>query len=76
MTNLELLRSTIDDSGLKLKYIAGCLEITPYGLAKKLSGESEFKVSEANILSSILHLDDETRDDIFFAKTFTTSEQN
>lgn len=75
MTNLELLRSRIDQSGLKLKYIAGRLDITPYGLAKKLSGESEFKVSEANILSSILDLDVETRDDIFFASPFTDSEQ-
>ena len=67
MVDLKLLIETINDSGLKMKYVAQGLGITYYGLLKKLKGESEFKASEISKLSLLLGMDTEKRDEIFFA---------
>ena len=67
MVDLKLLNEMINDSGLKVKYVAQGLGITYYGLLKKLKGETEFKASEISKLSSILGMSAEKRDEIFFA---------
>lgn len=64
--NNSLLKQTIADKGYKLKYIAQQIGISSYGLALKLSGNSEFKVTEINKLIDILSLKPEEIEDIFF----------
>lgn len=66
MTNTMLLRETIKKSGLKYRYIAQTMGITPYGLSKKINGETEFKASEIVVLTDVLGLNDTQRDNIFF----------
>lgn len=64
--NMKLLREKIDESGYKLAFIAKKLGITYPGLLKKLTGETEFKVSEVQILRELLNLTDSEMEDIFF----------
>lgn len=66
MTNTNLLNERIDASGLKRGFIAEQLELSAYGLLKKINGENEFKVSEVVKLCRILNISDEDRDRIFF----------
>ena len=42
MTDTELLREKIDNSGYRFNWIAKQLNLTPYGLRKKINGETEF----------------------------------
>lgn len=67
MTNLELLNEKIRDSGLKLNWIEEALGLSYMGLKRKLSGETEFKVSEANKIAEILNLSKEDFNAIFCA---------
>lgn len=67
MTNTELLRKKIDDSGYKLTFIAKQLGITYQGFLKKSNNETEFKATEIQILKTLLNLTDDERDCIFFA---------
>ena len=67
MTNEKKLRKKIAESGYKLQFIAKKLGITYQGLLKKLRNESEFKASEIQILTCLLNLQGNERDDIFFA---------
>lgn len=66
MKGLELLRKKIDQSGLKLTYVAERLGISYQGLKKKLDGDTEFKASEIAILKDMLQLSDVEVQDIFF----------
>ena len=50
MTNTQLLRDKIEQSGYKLRFIAGKLGITYQGFLKKINNESEFKASEIQIM--------------------------
>jgi len=69
MTNSILLREKIKESGLKLKYLAEQLNITAFGLQKKIDNINEFKVSEVDKLCEILHITKLTEKEmIFFAK--------
>lgn len=67
MKGLELLRKKIDQSGLKLTYVAERLGISYQGLKKKLDGDTEFKASEIAVLKDVLQLSDAEVQDIFFA---------
>lgn len=55
-------------AGLKYKFIAEELHITPYGLQKKIDNQTEFKGSEIGKLTEILNLSETERSNIFFAK--------
>lgn len=66
MINLELLEKEIRDSGLKLNYLAEKMDLSYYGLSKKLKGVNEFKLSEVQKLSKLLKLNQKTRNIIFF----------
>lgn len=68
MIDLELLNETINNSGLKRKYLAEQINLSRYGFSKKLSGENEFKLSEVTTLSELLNLSPEKRDSIFFSR--------
>lgn len=68
MTDTKQLREIIKEKGIKLKYIADKLGITPYCLQQKLNNVSEFKSSEIQELCTILNIDDlKLKDSIFFA---------
>lgn len=54
MTDTELLNQLIDESGLKRKYIAEQLNLSAYGLAKKINNENEFRPSEIETLCNLL----------------------
>jgi hypothetical protein len=56
MTNTELLNEYIDRAGVKRNHLARALGLSPYGLARKIRNESEFKVSEIRKLQSILNI--------------------
>lgn len=64
--DIDRLRSTIDDSGIKLKFICEKMGLSRYGLYKKLNGSSEFTASEMKEMQNILHLSNKERDEIFF----------
>lgn len=67
MTNTELLKRKIDESGYKLKYIASKLGITYYGFLKKVNNDTEFKASEIQALCDLLNISGEEKERIFFA---------
>lgn len=68
MTNSNMLRAKIDESGYKLRFVAGKLGITYAGFLKKINNETEFKATEIQALKVLLNLTDEQRDRIFFAE--------
>ncbi len=68
MTDSDLLRKKIDESGYKLRYVAGKLGITYQGFQKKLANETQFKATEIQALKVLLRLTNEERDQIFFAR--------
>ena len=47
--------------------IADALGISRMSLTRKINNVTEFKASEISLLKTILHLDDQERDKIFFA---------
>lgn len=69
MVNEALFTQKVEDNGVKYNYLSQKLGITPYGLIKKRKGLIPFKVCEINILSEILHLTAQERDEIFDLKS-------
>lgn len=67
-TNTTELRTRIDKSGLKYKFIAEKIGITPQGLLKKIENTNEFKASEIEKLCELLLIGDIERIGVFFAK--------
>ncbi len=67
LTNTELLRKRIDQSGYKMSFIAQKLKLSYQGLLNKINNKSEFKASEIQVLSDILALSDNDKAAIFFA---------
>ncbi len=66
MTNTDLLRQKIDESGYELSYIANQIGIAPKSLFKKVNNETEFRASEIEALRILLHLSPEECMQIFF----------
>lgn len=68
MTNSKLLRELIESKGLKLKYVAEKLGLSPYGFQLKLDNKREFKTGEVAILCEILEINSlKKKEEIFFA---------
>ena len=67
MTNTELLKEKIKESGLKVTAIAEKTGINRVTLYNKISGKNEFTASEIVALSNLLGLTTEEREAIFFA---------
>ena len=67
MTDTELLREKIDNSGYRFNWIAKQLNLTPYGLRKKINGETEFKATEIVKFQEILKISNTERDKIFLS---------
>lgn len=68
MINSELLRKKIESSGYRFSWIAKKMNLSPYGLRKKINEETEFKVSEVTKICGLLGMNDEEREAIFFCK--------
>lgn len=66
MANTEMIRAYIRDSGYKLQFIARAMEISSNALNQKLQGKTQFKLSEAERLSTMLGLSMAERDACFF----------
>lgn len=66
MIDLEKLRNLIDDSGLKMNFIASELNLSRESLYYKLEGKTEFKVSEVQKLTRVLNMSNDMRNIIFF----------
>lgn len=56
MTNTPLLEKLIEDSGLKLSFIAEKLGITRQALYKKIKGRAQFTGPEIKIMCELLRL--------------------
>ena len=68
MINLELLAKTIKNSGITIVALAEKMNISRETIYNRLKGKGEFTASEILSISEALHLDNETRDEIFFTK--------
>ncbi len=56
MTNVELLKNAIKESGLRRRFIANQMNISYDRFYKASTGKIEFKASEVKALSDILNL--------------------
>lgn len=67
MTDTKLFRQKVESRGIKYRFLAELIGITPYGLQKKIENKTEFKASEIVALSDALGLSADERNSIFFA---------
>ena len=66
MIDSELLKEKIKDSGYRFSWLAKQLNLSPFGMRKKVNGDTEFKVSEVKNLAKLLKLNEKEREKIFF----------
>lgn len=66
LSNVKLLKSQIENSGYKLKYIAAEMGITYMSLLNKLNGKTDIKAKEISVFKKLLDLDPEMVSEIFF----------
>ena len=67
MTDTELLKRKIEESGLKMSFIAEKMGLSRSGLYNKVNGSSEFTQKEIVEICSILQITSKTdRNNIFF----------
>lgn len=68
MTNTVLLEEKISQSGLRKKFLAERMGLSPYGLANKISGKTDFKTEEVAIICGLLKITSlKEKEEIFFA---------
>ena len=67
MTNVDLLETVIERSGLKKTFIAKSMGLSYQGFLNKIRGENEFKQGEIDSLSRILRLNSDEKEAMFFA---------
>lgn len=69
LTNADLLKKKIKESGLKLGFIADKLGVSRPTLRTRIEGESDFRVYEIVLLCELLNITSlQEKNDIFFAK--------
>lgn len=66
MTNTKLLKKKIKESGLKQYHIAQALGMSRQTFSAYLNGEAEFRVSHMSTLCTLLNINAEQREAIFF----------
>lgn len=66
MTNTELLKKTITESGITIVFLADKLDISREAFYMKLNGKTEFKASEIFTLRRLLGLSSKQTEAIFF----------
>ena len=75
VTDTELLKSWIEKSGYKRKYIADMLDLTTYSLQMKVENKVEFKPSEINKLCALLKITSlRDKERIFFSQKVADKE--
>lgn len=67
MTNTELLKAKIDESGYKIHYIAEKCGLTYQGFLNKMNNKTQFTAPEIKTLRILLNLSPEDVERIFFA---------
>lgn len=67
MTNSKLLKEAIRDSHFTISHFSECLGLSRQGFFKKMTNRSEFKQSEIEKASKLLHLSIHQEKEIFFA---------
>lgn len=67
MTNTILLKKKINESGLKIKFLASSCNVTERTFNNKLKGRTSFVQDEILVLRNLLHLSDDNLASIFFA---------
>lgn len=68
MTNIELLRKRIEESGLKLSFIAAKLGISRANFYEKLANRSQFNQFQIEAICRLLNISDPAEmKEIFFA---------
>lgn len=68
MTNKELLEKAIEAKGLKKRFLAQAIGLTPAGFYNCLNNRAEFKASQINTLCDLLGIKDlAEKEAIFFA---------
>lgn len=68
MINSRELRNVVESRGIKWKYVAESMGLTPYGLKKKVDNINQFKVSEvSSFCKAVGGLTPEEQRQIFFA---------
>ena len=67
LPHINLLNDFIDQSGYKREHIARCMGISTMSLARKLNGETDFKLTEIRSLIKQLNLTSEQAKQIFCA---------
>lgn len=67
MTNTELLRRKMEESGYKFRYIAEKAGLSYQGFLNKLENKREFKASEIHAICELLGITESERSLIFFA---------
>lgn len=71
MINTSLLKSKLNESGLKTSYIAKSLNITKQSFYNKLNNRNDFTVEQAFKIQDLLGLDSSDLRNIFFADNIT-----
>ena len=66
MTNSEMLKRKIKESGYKVQFIAQRIGLSYQGFLNKIQNQSEFKASEIQTLCELLNLSVPEREEIFF----------
>jgi len=66
MIDSELLKEKIELSGYRFSWLAKQLNLSTFGMRKKVNGENEFKVSEVKKITELLKLNEKEREKIFF----------
>lgn len=67
MTNTELLRRKIKESGYKVGFLAEKMGITYHSLLNKINNRSDFRARELAMLAGLLQLPREEWFAVFFA---------
>lgn len=69
MTDTNALKKLINNNGLKMKYVAEQLGLSPYGFSLKVENKKEFKTSEVAALCELLNIDSlAEKEKIFFKR--------
>ena len=69
MTDTELLMTTIRDKGMSLAYVANKMNLSRYGLYKKIHNQSYFNIYEVDQMCKLLSIKSmKDKERIFFAK--------
>lgn len=66
MTNVKLLKKKIDESGLKINFIADCIGISRQLLWKKINNIKPFDQYEMSKLCRILKIDSKDEKELIF----------